>query len=1132
MTKRSFTPEQQQVIDYRGKRLLVSASAGTGKTTVMIQRILSLIKEGADISQFVVVTFTKLAATEMKNRLAAELSDAYGDDRITDQLERLDMATISTMHSFCSDLLHSYFYVADVDPSFTVLDDITAASLRESCLDEVFKQYLAENDKTFIKTYKIFSNGRQEDNFRKTLRKLYDFSRGLENFSEWYSQKRNNLLNYSDDNPVIKAVADNLAYNVSHLRDCFASLADTCLQENLLYLDFCRQNAEKLSFDLSDFPSAVNSLLNTKLTQMPRGNAKKLSDNADASVDEATKANCKQLKEQFDDIKKSYAELFRGQSVEELWQQTAATVEYTDKLVEIICRFDELFTQAKRQRGGIDFDDMEHLALRVLKNPEACEEIRSRYKYIFVDEYQDTSPIQEALIQALDAENVFMVGDVKQSIYGFRGCEPSIFIQKYNDYNNGGEGKAIKLNDNFRTNNHVFDFVNLLFAQTMTRDFGMIDYASDAMLKGPVQPTLKTPSVKINLVTKVAKEKVFAKGLYDITDTLPDNDEVSSAQVVADNIRSYVGMAYKTAEGARRIDYGDIVILLRSMSGKSVDLYNCLVENNIPVVASFKTDAYANKEIRDVVNLLRVVDNPYNELYLCGVCLSCFGKMTENDLGRLRLETGGRKNFYDRLKQYVRLFPHDELTQKIKTLNELIEKVRFFARGASVCETVLYLIKLTDYTLYVQGLPNGDMRLSKLYAFIDKLRDASFAQTVDKFLAFLDEADREEADEAIGSTNAVRIMTMHASKGLEFPIVIVADLDRKFNLRPSAVRFNTDLGIAMDYYDFRGMKKASTLGMTACAAVNDLKQKEEEMRILYVAMTRAKFVLNVVASVSENTLQALSVPPRNATRHLDWVLNTLKTSAGGLCNDVELQINSSVVKQEQTTSSENELLCKQYTDELALKALEYRYPYANQAAMPLKLFSSAIAQQRAEGDDDEATFAPQASLVLGDAAEERNKVGTAYHKALQRLSFNATDEQIEQALLQLVDDDVCERQHIDMLDKKALANILRNPQLISLCKGTVYKELPFMLSVEYNKLVEQSDFCDKVMLQGVIDLLAVDGNRAVVVDYKYTAHSDKIKQSYGAQLNSYKLAVKQILGISDVDCYVVSVADGKVIHMD
>lgn len=1132
MTKRSFTPEQQQVIDYRGKRLLVSASAGTGKTTVMIQRILSLIREGADISQFVVVTFTKLAATEMKNRLAAELSDAYGDDRITDQLERLDMATISTMHSFCSDLLHSYFYVADIDPSFTVLDDITAASLREECLDEVFKQYFAEKDKTFIKTYKIFSNGRQEDNFRKTLRKLYDFSRGLESFTEWYNQKRNNMLSYSDDNPVIKAVADNLAYNVSHLRACFAGLADTCLQESLPYLDFCKQNAEKLSFDLSDLPSAVNSLLCTTLAQMPKGKAKTLPSNANPSVAEATELNCKQLKKQFDDFKKSYAELFRGQSVEQLWQQTAATVEYTDKLVEIICRFDELFTQAKRQRGGIDFDDMEHLALRVLKNPEACEEIRSRYKYIFVDEYQDTSPIQEALIQALGAENVFMVGDVKQSIYGFRGCEPSIFIQKYNAYNNGGEGKAIKLNDNFRTNNHVFDFVNLLFAQTMTRDFGMIDYASEAMLKGPVQPALKTPSVKIDLVAASAKEKVFAKGLYDITDTLPDSDEINSAQVVADNIRNYVGMAYKTASGSKRIDYGDIVILLRSMSGKSADLYNCLVENNIPVVASFKTDAYANKEIRDVVNLLRVVDNPYNELYLCGVCLSCFGKMTENDLGRLRLETGGRKNFYDRLKQYVRLFPHDELTQKIKALTELIEKVRFFARGASVCETVLYLIKLTDYPLYVQGLPNGGMRLSKLFAFVDKLRDASFAQTVDKFLAFLDEADREEADEAIGSANAVRIMTMHASKGLEFPIVIVADLDRKFNLRPTSVRFNADLGIAMDYYDFGGMKKASTLGMTACAAVNDLKQREEEMRILYVAMTRAKFVLNVVASVSQNSLKALPVPARNANRHLDWVLNTLKGSANELGNDVELKIIEKVTKQEQADTDKSQLLCKQYPDATALKALEYRYPYASQAAMPLKLFSSAIARQRAEGEDDEAAYVPQASLVLSDAAEERNKVGTAYHKALQRLTLNATDEQIEQTLAKLVEDGVCEQQHVDLLDKNALANIVRNPQMTNLCRGTVYKELPFMLSVEYNKLVEQSDFSDRVMLQGVIDLLAVDGNRAVVVDYKYTAHSDKIKQSYSAQLKSYKLAVEQILGISEVDCYVVSVADGKIIHMD
>lgn len=1137
-----FTPEQKQVIDYRGDKLLVSASAGTGKTTVMIQRILSLIEEGADISQFIVVTFTNLAATEMKNRLAAELSKIQNNPRISDQLERLDMATISTMHSFCSDLLRNYFYVADIDPSFSVLDDITVASLRENCLDDLFKQYFAEKDPIFVKVHKIFSSGRQEDNFRDTLRKLYNFSQRLENFDEWYAQKRKNFTEYSKDNPIVTTLLNNVSSEVLHYKRNYEQLTELCMQENSPLKSYCEQIAQSLDFPLNDLQQTVNALLCVTIPTLPRSKAAKDSADVDIAIAKKIETNCKQLRTQFGKLQEYYGNLFRNMSLDDLWQQTAETVVYTDKLVEILHRFDELFFQAKKQRGGIDFDDLEHLALDVLKNPEAAEEIRSRYKYVFVDEYQDTSPIQESLVKAIAAENLFMVGDVKQSIYGFRGCEPSIFMQKYNSYNNYGQGKAVKLNDNFRTNNEIFTFVNALFAQTMTQNFGMIDYATEAMLKGPCPPVLTTPAVNIDFVIPPAKQKKPAEGIYDITNVLPDSDEVNSAQIIADNIRNYIGMVYKDNDGlSRRIEYSDIVILLRSMSGKTVDLYNCLLNNNIPVVASFKTDSYANKEIRDLINLLRVTDNPYNELYLVGTCLSCFGKMTESELGQIRLETGGRMNFYERFAIFAKKFPDSPVTQKIYDLTNLIEKVRFFSHGATVCETAMYVIKLTNYHLYVQGLPNGSLRLNKLYAFTDKLKDASFAQSVDKFLSFLDESDRETADEAPEAGNAVRIMTMHASKGLEFPVVIVADLDRKFNLRPTAIRFNVDLGVATDHYDFVSMKKAPTLGMTACTLVNDQKQREEELRILYVALTRAKFVLNIVATASEKALNALPSSPQSANRHLDWIIDTVnshpewlrssgqanKSKHGAVC--IRLHDKPSVRAEFQP--NENELLCKQYDDKQACEGLNYRYPYADQSDMPLKVVSSAIETSFATQTDDDDESDDMCSFVtLCDSAEQRNKVGTAYHKVLQMLPFDATDEQIRQAILQVCQNlpDVCAEQ----LQTNVIAAVIQNKQLQQACKGKLYKEIPFMLQVPYNLLSPGSHYTDQVMLQGVIDLLAVDGDSATVVDYKYTAHSDQVKQNYASQLNSYKIAVQKILGVSSVKCFVMSVADGKLISMD
>lgn len=1160
---KKFTTEQQQVIDFRGRRLLVSASAGTGKTTVMIQRILSLLEGGADISQFVVVTFTNLAAAEMKARLARELSNFGTDRRMVEQLEKLDNANISTIHSFCSELLRNYFYLVDIDPDFSILDNVTVANIKNDALEEVFAEYSQSNDDLFRRVRKIFTKNRQEQFFRDTILGLYEFARGLENFGEWYVAKRKNFIEYSDDNPVVTTLLADIRSTLDYVKTNFADIAERASEESVeACAEVCRENVARCSFATDNLATTVTNLATTTLVKLPKRNKKKPMC-VDGEIEEKLRSDFDSVYKTYDELAEKYQKLFRGMSMETLWQQTVDSVTYTDKLVEIVQRFEEKYYAAKRQRGTIDFGDLEHLALKVLRNEEAAKEIGARYKYVFVDEYQDTSPIQEELVRALGGADLFMVGDVKQSIYGFRGCEPEIFLDKYNRYKSGQEGTAVKLNKNFRTNNEIFDFVNDLFCYVMTENFGRVNYATDAMLNGPNGRTVDLPSVLVNLVCLPNEEPSEVVGMYDITDVSSPEEGLSQAAVIVSNIKNYVGTTYEVDGKTRSIDYGDIVILTRSLRGKAEDIYDALVEANIPVVANFKTDGYASKEVRDIVNLLRIVDNPYNDVYLVGVCLSCFGNFTEAELGKIRLDTKGRVPFYDRLRAYCKSFPDSEITKKIDTLLNFIDKVRFFSHGATVCETVLYVLKLTDYALYVEGLPNGGLRVRKLYAFVDGVRDAAYGQSVDKFLQFIDQSEDNAVEEGLGNVNAVRMMTMHASKGLEFPVVIVAATEGRFNLLPEQVERNVDMGVAINYYNFDNMRVSGTMGATACGMFNKTKQREEEMRLLYVALTRAKYLLNVVGNVTEKQLTDLPKQPDKAMSHMDWIVSMLVSKYNPLeknGNKLKVVVNRDMPQDSETAIVDR--MCPQYDNvDKVLMQMNYVYPYLNQTGMPLKVVSSALDKEalalleQSDVEEEQVEevlvddYLPEGTTkaAVKDASKkspykptqksmdeqaERNKVGTAYHKVLQYLPLDATEADVKALIERLVAEEKTEQRYADGVDVASVCAVVNKPEYKQIVtSGQAYRELPFMLFVPYDKLVEGSRYTDKVMLQGVIDLLVVEKNHAIVVDYKYTRNSEGLRERYRAQLNSYRLAVEEIFGITDVDCYILSIADNKLVKM-
>lgn len=1109
--------------------MLVSASAGTGKTTVMIARIARLIADGADVSQLVVVTFTNLAAAEMKTRLADKLRSMGNDPRMVQQLEKLDTASISTIHSFCSDLLRNYFYVVDIDPSFSVLDTVTVNALRTAAMDDVFKEYFQSDDDIFRRVYKIFATGRKEENFKKILKKLYDFSRSIDDFDGWYAQKRQNFLTFDEANPVLQRIFEDIFGNATFFGNAFADLQkqfDALAMED--FAKACAENARLLLDGWENLQQALWNISKIKLLSLPKRNAKKTFGMADKEFEEKLRSDFEYLKKQVDNISSKYRTLCAGKDLQTLCGETAEAVAYTDKLVEILQRFEQKFFNAKKQRGGVDFNDLEHLALKILRNDEALQSVRERYSMVFVDEYQDTNLVQEAIISQL-AENArfFMVGDIKQSIYGFRGCEPSIFMNKYRRYKQSNTGQVEEMKDNFRSNNDILDFVNDVFSVIMTESFGKVDYSGNARFNGHQTAQLKTLPVQIDFVVKPPKMQQRVQGLYDITETRPKDYSQSQGELIANKIKRFVGMAYKTQDGAKYISYDDIVILVRGMKDKAMDIYDALVRNNIPVVASLKTTGYANKEVRDIVNLLRAVDNPFNDVYFVAACLAPFGGFSENQLAQIKIASRDlRIPFYTRMQMYLASGKNDEICNLADRFLQLLQQMRFVSYSATVDEVVLTLLEKTSYQLYVQGFPNGAMRLRKLYAFVDQLKESACSQSVDKFLSYLDATEEEGREEGMSNANAVRLMTMHASKGLEFPVVFLAGLESRFVFDANNLECNTDLGLSMKYYNFDTMKVFPTLGATACGMFNATRQREEEMRLLYVAMTRAKFVLNIVATLSQKDLDGMPKQAQNAGSHLEWLLTALKTKYGTQflnCGFVNVAQEQQLQSQEE---AQRQLLCEQYTDEQSvLQKLNYVYPFKDQTAMPLKIVSSAL-------DRDYIDMSEGNEFVL-EENNDRNFVGTAYHKVYQYVDYNADKEEIAQTVDSLVKEGKIDQQYARQLDVDLIYATLNNPDLRKLLsQGKVYHEMSFMLSAPYDTVAKDARFSDEVMLQGVIDLLVLSENHATVVDFKYTTHSNLVKKSYSAQLASYRLAVQKICKIAHVDCFVLSIADNKLISMD
>ncbi|MBO5866842.1 MAG: UvrD-helicase domain-containing protein, partial [Clostridia bacterium] len=494
----TLNEDQKEVVACRDKSTIVSASAGTGKTTTMIKRLLKMVVyDKVDLSKVVVVTFTKLAANNMREKLAEkfmELSKKFANtnqmemlQRVVEQTEKLDNCAISTLHSFCATLLRNYFHVVDIDPSFTMLDDYALSNLKNKCIKKVLEDYYNADDEVFDKLFKIYATKRNDTNFVKEVLRLYEKSRTHVDFYQWYQDVRNSSLNFKGSK--LETEFNKMLSNIlQDLHKQWLHCADIGKQYGVnFYVEACQDWANLFSASPDNtfeqnFTIARKYVEGCKKISIPRSNENKWRKLVSDDVIAMLVGRYQDLKKESASKLNPYVDFEEGITYDQLLEQSAQMVVYIDKFMEVLQRFDDLFADEKRKMGVVDFNDLEHFALAILKNQECNEEIRTQYPYIFVDEHQDTNPVQAEIIKQLAGDNVlFLVGDVKQSIYGFRGCTPQNFVDSIKEFQQDPNRKYVELNQNYRSHKGILNFVNVLMDGVMTEDFGGLDYNNTSM---------------------------------------------------------------------------------------------------------------------------------------------------------------------------------------------------------------------------------------------------------------------------------------------------------------------------------------------------------------------------------------------------------------------------------------------------------------------------------------------------------------------------------------------------------------------------------------------------------------------------------------------------------------------------
>ena len=1143
-----LTPEQRDAV-YANGNILVAAAAGSGKTAVLVERVIRMLtskESNISADKLLIVTFTNAAAAEMRSRIELRLDEEIRKNpnslNLRSQKHLLKSAKICTIDSFCIDLVRENFEKLDIEPDFKVSDAVSLKEIDKRVLKGIFERYLAEKNPVFLKLLDILSCEYSEQNFYKTVFNIYDYSRQLPNTKAWFSYIVSNYRSFDKENIYYQYVFSQALKQID--------LQITALKKALDMLSFVQEAYDKMAFVFTEAISSLEVLKESfetydwdkayfnlsALTFLTKPTVKGMGDVYEVSAAKTVYDDAKKLK---DDLLKLMPFDYATVS-----NQVTSLYEPILLLSQILCEFEDELFLAYRENNTFTFHNTEQMALSLLcyeENGEIIETengklLLSRFDEILVDEYQDTNDLQNRLFYVLSGrgEKLFAVGDVKQSIYAFRGANPKNFQEKKKnavlyDKTNENVAQKIILGNNFRCKPEVCDFINYFFGLFLNEETGDIIYDGEEELRASAEfPKCDTIPCEIQIINT---ESVSC-----------DSTELEALQI-ADYIKSTMnsGEIIKAdKETLRKAKYSDFAILLRSAKNNAPIIARVLKECGIPV--SYSSEEFAETiEISTFLSLLKVIDNPKSDIELLAVMMSPIFNFSAEELAKIRIG----ERYQDLYSSVIKA--GNDGNEKIKSFLKKLENYRVRATVNSLPKFISFLLLDSGYLDMASSMSGGEKRRNNLLLL--SYYAESFSgdnNSISAFVSFVRNHSSliSGATETSGS-DAVRIMSIHASKGLQFPICIIACAGKSFiDIEASeSALYSAKYGVGFKYFDEE--QKLPTEAIPRRIILDNIRNERysEELRLLYVALTRTQDKLVILGSTDNlekkcNNLQTILTAAeskinlyslKKAKSYLDWILealllhnkpNLLRTTAHNLmlsdfeCDYVIKELDgltlleNAVVSEQEISDCDNEIVNKVGTN------LNYIYPFEKINEIEAKTSVSRLANS-AEGDKYAFTSKPSFMLENGLTGAAK---GTATHKVMEFFDFSAADN-ITAELDRLYEWEYITYEERNSVNTDALKDFFESNVFDRIKNAErVERELRFITEVPANRfsLNQNEDFGDeKIIIQGAVDLCFVENGELVILDFKTDRVEDinHLKEVYGEQLNFYALACEKIFGM-------------------
>ena len=1221
MGETKWTEEQLKAIETRRCNLLIAAAAGSGKTAVLVERIIRIItneENPVDIDRLLVVTFTSAAASEMRERIASAITKALekspNSKNLQKQLTLLSRANITTMHSFCLDVIKNNFHIIDLDPAFRILDETEGMLLRSEVLEELFEDKYENDDKEFLDLVEAYSDSKSDDKLKDIVLDLYKFSMSGPWPQRWLRDKSEefniNTIEELDKSSWMKVFIENLVIELQGLISMEEKALELCEETSGLepYIDTFRDDITMLRMIYEHLGAGVEEIYN----RLSSASFSKLKTVRKANVsDENTQSRVKAIR---DDVKKKINKLrdeIFSMTPDEMLHSVKASYTYMKALSSLVIEFQDRFSNAKKEKGALDFNDLEHLCLKILTSEDSgvADNFKEYFDEVLVDEYQDSNAVQEAIIDLVSRKysndpNVFMVGDVKQSIYRFRQAKPELFLEKYNTYSKKqGKNIKIQLYKNFRSRDEVIKGVNYIFKEIMSRVVGELEYTDEEALnlgasysKTEDDNYVVGGKIELNILDK--STEVEEEVLIEEEDLGTINLE---ARIVANRIKELLsnkdGKVFKVLDKGtgeyRPVTYKDIVILLRATKNWSEVFLDELGAEGIPVYADTGSGYFESIEIRTIMSLLKVIDNPMQDIPLIALLRSPIMSFSAEDLTNIRL-VDKDKYFYENIISISK--------EEFDCEKELIEKCNIFLERLSVWrkksiytpidEFIWYLYTDTAYYGYVGAMPNGVLRQANLRILFQRAKQ--YEQTSFKglfnFINFINKLRKSSGDmgsaKVLGENeDVVRIMSIHKSKGLEFPVVFVCGSGKQFNLMDlnNNILYHEELGFGPELVDLDKRVSYPTLPKEAIKQRIRLETLSEEVRILYVAFTRAKEKLIITGAV--NGLEKWITKCCNAAAldkdiilpsevlkgksYLDWIgMAICKHKDGEILrelvgsNDIRIKDDLSTWSVKTWTKSdlvvdkkdsdvdeinEDNLLinsdCSSVDKEIE-RRLDFRYKFRESTLIKSNFSVSELKKKNFEQVpviDTENLFKEDICNIKPKFLQEERGLtaaekGTAIHFVMQKIDLSRvnTIEEIKIQLKDFVDMELLSKEEYKVINpykvKKFFISKLGERMLSAYNRGDiVYRELPFYTEIDVHRInpdLPKEVEGDNVRLQGVIDSFFYEDNEVILLDYKtdYVEQSneEELINKYRIQIQYYKEALEKITKTKIKECYLYS----------